>query len=307
MPEAAWKAVAELDRRARPTVVRMQPTGVGLIALSREPEGGTPEARLRGTTSVIARVTASKVEPGYQSVGWVVSMDCTAEAAMAVVATLRPSGVGSDYRLIRSENGGKSWEPRGTIPAPSLAQLACVGPNEAWALGANWLGVTVDGGTHWDEVKLGGERNPSHEKVVRDGKGIALLTRTGASLSDSLGVRWVDLAADGLRICDFQRPLVAAQGKPDSKVGAVEGLQVRWTGTLPPFREPLRITAAGSSIRVLSRAAQPERGVDLQLHRSEDQGRTFDTVTLGLRAEADIEGEFGLGLDLQNRIFGRLA
>ena len=96
-----------------------------------------------------------------------------------------------------------------------------------------------------------------------------------------------------------KRPLIGRRG---------EQTEPTWFATLPPNREPLRMTVSGDTFRVLTRHADPARGADIKLHRSTNGGASWSQQSLGLRPTVDIAGvEFGLGVDLRRRVYGRLA
>jgi hypothetical protein len=90
-------------------------------------------------------------------------------------------------------------------------------------------------------------------------------------------------------------------------VGERRGGEVRWLAPLPSGREPLRLAAAGAALRVLTRGAEPGKGVDPAVHVTEDGGRSWSTHKLEVGPHVDIAGPHGLGTDLRGRVFGRLS
>jgi hypothetical protein len=72
-------------------------------------------------------------------------------------------------------------------------------------------------------------------------------------------------------------------------------------------REPLRLSATGSVLRVLTRHAEPGNGVAPAMQVSEDGGRSWSTQPLEVGPHADVAGPYGLGMDVRGQVFGRLS
>lgn len=65
--------------------------------------------------------------------GWIAAAAGAPDALWAARATLRSRGEGSDYALLVSADGGRSWSEAGPIPAGSLTALAVESAGRGWA------------------------------------------------------------------------------------------------------------------------------------------------------------------------------
>lgn len=304
MGEKNWTQKGALPSGALPKAVAVSPEGYGLVAAYVDPAEGPPSEQLRQRKAQLLRVTASGAEQVYEAAGWIASLDGHGSLWFALGATLKAAGAGSDYRLLRSTDGGKTWQGRGTIPAPSAAQVLAVDERQAWVLGAGYLGVTLDGGASWQTVQLQGERNPTLERLRRAGNSVALVGR-GLAFSLDFGNSWARDEVGGAQVHDFDGEYLVVSKGNQVGVGRRQGNAITWLTGLPADRHPLRITSTGPVVRILSRAADPSRnGVDLTVYRSEDGGKAWTGIPLGLRAEADIAGEYGLGVNLAGELQG---
>jgi hypothetical protein len=63
----------------------------------------------------------------------------------------------------------------------------------------------------------------------------------------------------------------------------------------------------GSALRVLTRNADPSKGVEPAVHVSEDGGKSWSTHKLEVGAHVDIAGRHGVGTDMRGQVFGRLS
>lgn len=301
MPEPKWKRVGVLPEDATPVAVSVSPDGHGVVATTTEPTEGSPEQQMRARKARLWRVTAEGVLPVYEGAGWIQAVDNHGACWFAVAATLRATGAGADYRLLRSADGGKTWEVPGAIPATSIAQVLAVSEHEAWVLGARHLAATLDGGTSWSPLSLNGERNPVLERLRRLDHGVALVGPGIAASTDS-GRSFVQRGTPA-PVYDLAGGMLIAQVEGAPRLGALGDREISWLARLPKDRMPTRLAVQGPVVRLLSRAADPARGIDLKLHRSEDGGKTLSDVSLGLTQHSNIAGLCGLGLDLQRQVF----
>src|SRR5689334_10933526 len=164
-----------------------------------EPTAGTLPDRMRARRAQLHRVTARGLERAYEGPGWIQALDCNGSLCAALGATLKASGAGSDYHLLLSTDGGRQWNVRGPVPAPSAAQVLVVSATELWVLGAYFLARTADGGATWTEVALDGERNPHTERLRRAERGVALLGKGLLHTHDG-GTTWGRELTNGARL-----------------------------------------------------------------------------------------------------------
>lgn len=306
MAEKDWDKLGELAEGLQVGAVSVSREGFGLVGTRMEPSAGTLPERMRARRAQLHRVTAQGLERVYEGLGWVQALDCTGALCVALGATLKASGSGSDYHLLVSTDGGKQWSLRGMVPAPSAAQVLAVSANEVWVLGAYFLGRTTDGGASWTEPALDGERNPHAERLRRTERGVALLSK-GLTLTQDGGATWKSEAQGNARWVDVDGAYVLAAEGNQPKVGERRGGEVRWLSPLPSGRDPLRLAVEGTTLRVLTRNADPSKGVEPAVHVSEDGGKSWSTQKLDVGAHVDIAGRYGLGTDMRNRVYGRLA
>ncbi len=306
MAEKDWDKLGELTEGLRMGAVSVSREGFGLVAAMSEPAAGALPEKMRARRAVLHRVTAQGLERVYEGLGWIQALDCHGNLCAALGATLKASGSGSDYHLLVSTDGGKSWKLRGLVPAPSASQVLAVSSDEAWVLGAYYLGRTADGGASWTEPALDGERNPHAERVRRTERGVAVLGK-GLMLTQDGGATWKSEASSTARLVDVDGAYVVSVENGQARVGERRGGEVRWLSPLPSGREPLRLAVEGTTLRVLTRNADPSKGVDPAVHVSEDGGKTFSVQKLDVSQHVDIAGRYGVGVDMRGRVFGRLA
>ncbi|MDY7226298.1 WD40/YVTN/BNR-like repeat-containing protein [Hyalangium rubrum] len=306
MAEKDWEKLGELAEGLQVGAVSVSREGFGLVGTRTEPTAGTLPERMRGRRAQLHRATAKGLERVYEGLGWVQALDCHGSLCVALGATLKASGSGSDYHLLVSTDGGTQWNLRGLVPAPSAAQVLAVSADEIWVLGAYFLGRTTDGGANWTEPTLDGERNPHSERLRRTERGVALLGK-GLLLSNDGGTSWSREAQGTAKLVDVDGAYVLAAEGNQPKVGERRGGEVRWLSPLPSGRDPLRLAVEGPTLRVLTRNADPSKGVEPAVHVSEDGGKSWSTQKLDVGAHVDIASRHGLGADMRGRVFGRLA
>jgi hypothetical protein len=304
--EKNWDKLGELTEGLRPGTVSVSREGFGLVAAMTEPAAGALPEKMRARRAVLHRVTAQGLERVYEGLGWIQALDCHGHLCAALGATLKASGSGSDYHLLVSTDGGKAWKLRGLVPAPSASQVLAVSSDEVWVLGSYYLGRTSDGGASWTEPPLDGERNPHAERVRRTERGVAVLGKR-LTLTQDGGATWKSEAAGSARLVDVDGAYVVSVENGQSRVGERKGAEVRWLAPLAAGREPLRLAVEGTTLRVLTRNADPSKGVEPVVHVSEDGGKSWSQQKLDVSQHADIAGRYGVGVDMRGRVFGRLA
>ncbi len=306
MAEKDWERLGELAEGLRAGAVAASREGFGLVGAMVEPTAGTLPDRMRARRAQLHRVTAKALERVYEGPGWIQALDCHGNLCAALGATLKASGAGSDYHLLLSTDGGKQWNVRGPVSAPSASQVLVVSATEAWVLGAYFLARTADGGATWTEVALEGERNPHMERLRRTERGVALLAKALFHTHDGGGA-WSRELSGNARLVDLDGSYLLAVENGQGRVGERRIGEVRWLAPLPAGRDPVRLAVAGQVLRVLTRGADPGKGVDAAMHVSEDGGKTWSTHKLGVGPHMDIAGPHGLGTDMRGRVFGRLS
>jgi photosystem II stability/assembly factor-like uncharacterized protein len=304
--ERDWERLGELAEGLRPGAVAASREGFGLVGAMTEPTAGTLPDRMRARRAQLHRATARGLERVYEGPGWIQALDCNGSLCAALGATLKASGAGSDYHLLMSTDGGRQWNVRGPVAAPSAAQVLVVSATELWVLGAYFLARTSDGGATWTEVALEGERNPHAERLRRVDRGVAVLGKGLCHTHDG-GATWTREAAGNARLVDVDGAYVLALDNGQARVGERRLGELRWMQPLPPGRDPLRLAVEGSTLRVLTRNADPSKGVDPLVHVSEDGGKTWSQQKLEVGSHVDIAGPHGVGTDMRGRVFGRLS
>jgi photosystem II stability/assembly factor-like uncharacterized protein len=308
VPQREWERLGVVPEGHRITAVAASPEGFGLLGAMREPAEGALLGKMKARQARLLRVGAGAVESVWEGPGWVQALDCAGALAVAVLGTLKPAGTGTDYHLLVSTDAGRTWGARGPVVAPSVSQVHAVSELECWVLGAGFLGRTLDGGATWAEVELQGERDPHTERLRRvEGRG-ALLGRGVFPLSaeGAGGVQLRDVGAS--RLVDVEGDFLLGLVDGQARVGARQGFEVRWSEPLPPGREPLRLATGEGVLRVLTRSATPTAEAQLLVHVSEDGGGSWVQWPLALGLPVDLAGrEWGLGVDAQGGVFGRLA
>lgn len=307
MPEKDWEKLGALSEGLKVSAVATSREGFGLVGAVAEPSAGALLERMRSRRAHLHRVAAGSVTKVWEGPGWIQALHCQGSLGVAIGGTLKPSGSGSDYHLLVSTDGGREWRTRGPVGAPSLGQVLAVSPEEIWALGAWFLGRTTDGGATWTELELEGERNPHTERLRRVEGGVAVLGQRMAVSKDG-GASWSQQDVGATRVVDVDGAYVAAVVEGQARVGERQGADVRWLEPLPKGLEPLRLVSAEGVLRLLTRNADPSKGVDMALHQSEDGGRTWSNHSLPIGPHVDIAGrEWGLGVDVGGAVYGRLG
>ncbi len=205
----------------------------------------------------------------YDGPGWLVSLAVEGSVAWAVAATLKPTGVDSDYRALRSIDGGVSWEERGSVPGTSILRVLAVSDREAW----------------------GG-------RVLIAGRGVAGTADGGA--------HWLESGVDGAEVFAVDSAWVLAGHEGALKLGVIEPDGPRWITTFSTDLQPFRLVVDGANVRFLALSSGKDVGDGLRLYVSADNGRTFAVSRLPGQAKeeaADLApGGRAIFLDTRRRI-----
>ena len=264
------------------------PVSDGVLALGRlagPPTEPVASRRLGGVAILGGRsIPAFRDEPG-----WIIAADARDGEVWVVRAVGRADKSGSDYDLRVSEDGGRTWAPRGAVPAGSLTHVEIAGGGRGWVMGAGVLLRTDDGGASWVSADAPGRRRGWVDDI-------------GASDRDHLviGGPFPQATADGglgwTRIGDLEvtatdgRFVAALDG--GVRVGRVDGAAIRWAGLHPGAWRADALTSRGDEVWVRAAALDAARA-PIVLH-STDGGATFAVLsTRGATATASV----GLGRD----------
>ena len=290
----SWNKIGLLAGNPSIGRVRVE-DGYGIVAAFDQPDDDDLTRRLRGRRAALLRVTATTMDPCWEGPGTIEVIDSHGDIWAAVIATLKAGGSGSDYTMLRSLDAGKTWQERGSISALSVRSTLVVSEDELWVLGPRTLARSTDGGKTWQPVVADGDRS-IHETLRRDAHtgAVALLGKNGISLSDDAAT-WNTIMG-GVWATDLAGERVL--GIWEDVAGVAERSASQPYGTLPAGRLPLRLTSSGDKMRVLSRSRDGRSGVEITVHRSEDDGHSWTDHPLKLSQHVDIAGEhWGLGLD----------
>jgi hypothetical protein len=264
-----WSPVAQLptDFTVARIVAAPDPILVGYRASG-------PSPRLPDRTAAIFTVQGGTVQAPWSATGWLVDADVAGEQVWALHATLRPDGEGSDYALVTSSDGGRSWQERGPIPATSLTRIRVEGDGCGWAHGVQFLLRSCDHGNTWGAVEAPGFRKAIGEPLAVAPGGTALLGGRMLQRTTDGGATWTPVSHDEVVATDGT--FVVAR-KP-LRVGRIAGDVVAWAGQVPGEYEPDGVTHADEEVWV--RAAPLGRGAGsaIVLFHSPDGGHTFQAV-----------------------------
>ena len=241
----------------------------------------------------------------YDGPGWVVSLAADGAAVWAIAATLDPSGADSQYRALRSIDGGHSWADCGGVPGSSIAQVLSVGPDEAWALGMETLLRTTDAGQHWTPVTAGGARNSVSERLAKVG-GRVVITGDGVRATADGGRTWLENGVDGSTVYAVDGGTILARHEGALKLGVMESGGPRWRATFPESLRPFRLVVDGQTIRWLALSSGADVGDGVKLYESLDAGQTWTAWRLPAQAKAEAadlgQGGRAVFLDTRRRV-----
>lgn len=296
-----WDSTGSVPDSFFPAATRLVPDGALLAGYLQGGEFGAVQDQ-RAAVYLSTHRGATAV---YEGPGWLVSLAVEGSVAWAVAATLNPSGIDSQYRALRSTDGGASWEERGPIPGGSILRVLAVNAEEAWVLGMGTLLRTADGGQSWVPVTAGGARDGVNERLLSSG-GRVLIAGSGVRATADAGAHWLDNGVDGSEVYVVDGATVLARHEGELKLGAMEPGGPRWLATFPQDLRPFRLVVDATSVRFLALSTGKDVGNGIRLYESADSGRTWTVWRLPSQAKeeaADLgPGGRAVFLDTRRRI-----
>lgn len=277
-----WEVSASVPDTFYPAATRLVPAGA---VLGGYLQGGDVGA-VQDQRAAVYFWDGSRASSVYEGPGWLVSVAVEGPVVWAIAATLKPSGVDSDYRALRSGDGGASWQEAGPVPGTSIERVLAVSADEAWALGMETLLRTTDGGATWVAVTAGGTRDSVHERLVADG-GRVLIVGSGVRASADGGATWLDNGVDGSQVLVLHGGTVLARHEGELKLGVMESGGPRWLATLPAELRPFRLVVDGAVVRFLALPGGKQVGDGVRLYESTDAGRTWTVWRLPGQAKEE--------------------
>jgi hypothetical protein len=295
--DVSWEPVAALPERFVPAGMAFADDGAVVIAGEIDEAGATRAVTFRWDGDALRQTLDA---PGY---ALAVSID--SGAAWLVTGTRRAEGLGSDYRALRSLDGGASWEDRGPVPARSVTRVQSLGPEEVAVLGTRALARSADAGSTWTALDATGARDGVRERLGHVG-GRLLVIGDGVRASADGGATWIEQGVAGARVFAVDGGAVVAQHAGAIKFGRMEPGGPRWRAALPDTLLPFALRVEGERVRVLAQPGGDDTGKGLRLYESADGGATWTAWRLPAlpRAEAAALGPAGRGALVDT--FGRL-
>lgn len=305
-----WNRLTDLPQGFTVENVALSDDGVGAIGgyFENGSDAGTVEEQIGGQVAAIWRVEGTRVEKVYQSRGWIRTLNGSGPNWCAVASTLKPTGSGSRYRLLRSLDRARTWQDAGNIPAKSIIQVMVASASTIYVFGAaDTLLATTDGGQNWNTVPMpvAATSREFTEAIARAQDG-SLLAYGSGLMRLAAGTKTWDWVLSGQYTVEaVSDPYVAAV--IDQKVQllrrtAQSAVEI---GELPHDRHPVRIAFDGETIRILTVPRDPDRqgffggGMNRVLLRSDDGGKSWTSQGLSSIQKADLRGaHLGLGVDI---------
>ena len=266
--------------------------------------GGTYVPLSDRTTAVRRVESGGEVTSSGFGAGWVTAADALGEEVWAIHATPRDDPTGPEYALQISQDGGRTWESSGPIPATSLTGVTVAGDGCGWAIGVKHLLRTCDRGATWQVVQAPLFLRGIHQPLVATGRDRVVLGGAGLFRSEDAGVTWTQLAEADV-VAANPHFVIAREGET-LRVGALGGQTVAWVGTWEHYTLPGPIWSSGPVIRVLAAPLGDDAGRGLALLRSEDARAPAERSRIG-RSSDIATGAFAhdgavLHLDLERRL-----
>lgn len=282
-----WTPVAILPERFVPAGLAFADDDHLVVAGEVPDEAGEPRA-------VAYRWDGRDLAQVHEARGYVVAVSVDGAVAWMITGARRSEGLGSDYRALRSRDGGATYEDRGPVPAASATRVVAFGPDEVVVLGTSALLRSTDAGARWAPLHASGRRDGVRERLTNvDGR--LLIVGDGVRASADGGATWIEQGVAGARVYAVDGGAVVAQHAGAVKFGRMQPGGPRWRAALPDTLLPFALRADGARVRVLAQPGGTEVGRGLRLYESDDDGHTWEAWRLPAlpRAEAAALGTDG--------------
>ena len=304
-----WRHIADLPQGFTEDYVAVSDDGVGAIGghFDTHTDAATAEEQVAGQTAAIWRVEGTRVEKVYESRGWIQALNGSGPNWCAIASTLKPTGSGSRYRLLRSLDQARTWQDAGNIPAKSLVQVLVANASTIYVFGADTLLATTDGGQSWNKLPMPpAATSRGFTEAIALGQDGSLLAFGSGLMRLSLGTTTWDWVLSGQYTVEaVSDPYVAAVVGQKVQLLRRKALSAVEIGELPHDRQPVRIAFGGETVRIFTTPRDPESqgffggGMNRVLLRSDDGGKSWISQSLGSIQKADLRGaRFGLGVDV---------
>jgi hypothetical protein len=213
---------------------------------------------LKSRRAHVWRWTKGMIEPVPIGRGSVQVIEGDSSSLFASIATIKPSGNDSDYRLVRSVDEGRSWKELGPIPLETVDAILFMGGDEVWVTGFRGpILRSVDGGLSWRTIDVPDRVSDGSAKLARTSSGVILYgTSSGLLLTRDLGLSWSRLLPEKSNVWAVDGDRLIAVDGGRSKLGTVVEGRVEFERDLRlPTDEFFRIFRAlvrGQLIRFLA-------------------------------------------------------
>jgi photosystem II stability/assembly factor-like uncharacterized protein len=150
---------------------------------------------------------------------------------------------------------------------------------ELWALGVDFLAMTSDGGSTWQNVFAPRARNPIGEHLYVDGSAVMIAGERFLRTVDH-GGHWIEYDTHGARITAAAGRFLAAMSGDDVVYGELGAQGVQWIGRFRPKNgaEPFKIEVDRTRIRIATAPELNPLGGRIRLYESRDGGQGWSHV-----------------------------
>ncbi len=253
---------------------------------------------------MIYRYSASNesVRITYQDYGNIIKLACKGQIAYAIRSNPKKGGLESHFYILRSTNGGKSWQQQAETSESITTNILILSKNEAWFQGARLLVRTTNGGTGFQQIlKL----NESMGYNVRLGQDYRRIYIAGRKLlyTENNGKSWNEAKTNASDYYEVQNGYVLAKVDSAVTLGKIENDEIEWIHTFEGNCRPYRLIVIGDTIRFLASPVLDlkkrklgflDTGDGTLLFESGDGGKSWSRSTLNSYAggwTTDIAGK----------------
>lgn len=229
----------------------------------------------------------------YQEPGKLVSFDVTGNGAVIWLlwSQLKRRGVGSDYGVVRSFDGGRTWSEGFPVEVDSLSQIVAVDDQQAWLLGSGNLLKTLNGGAVWESVFAPGERNSVTDRLVLNGQALLILAQDAIYSTRDGGGQWEVIDLDGCHVSALEGGAFLVRHGRGMRLGTRQQGKTVWLGTFGHDAKPVGLASQGLSLQFLALPSFPDQNPGVFYFATEDAGQNWDVRLLPGRV---IEGSSDL-------------